>query len=676
MSHTERAATKDRTGGPLADLLEAFDAAIARRAAPSWQSRERAQAAFDAAKSDMASFGSDPLIETTASLARHFGLGPTEVRLLTAAVGADVDPNLHLLSGLLSGDDGPARPTVALALELTELSPLAETTQSFLAEMGALRRHGLLRIEGSGALISRRLIVPDRVAAHMLGDSTSPKQLVHLWQDPAPVDLAGAETLAASVAEGNALTWVHSPPGAAGTSIAAAACRQLDVPVLVADLARLPGTDDPASSGPALAVVAAAVDALLLEAGLSGSVLILASAEIAAPVLGRLAYAALPVIAVGSLPWDPAWSPTQLPITVTAPRLTVTTRAALWWPILGTKEVPPEVAALRLTPENIVRVSRAASADAALANDPDVTVTHIRRATRRLGRNRSSRLTATAQPATLDDLVLPEHTFAEVVRLLDWARYRDDVLAQGPLQGKGGKGSGICALFSGSPGTGKSLAAHVVADTLGMDLYSVDISSMVDKYVGETEKNLERVFAEAESLNAVLFFDEADALFGSRSDVSDARDRYANQEVAYLLQRMEQFDGITILATNLRGNLDPAFSRRLHFMLHFPDPDEPTLRQLWKHHLAQLRGIDPDDPVDVPTLAQSLDVSGGDIRNIVLSAAYQAAAEHSNPAQALVGMRHIVAAAAREYTKLGRRIPIDGTISSSRPPNNEVTDHE
>jgi SpoVK/Ycf46/Vps4 family AAA+-type ATPase len=185
-----------------------------------------------------------------------------------------------------------------------------------------------------------------------------------------------------------------------------------------------------------------------------------------------------------------------------------------------------------------------------------------------------------------------------------------------------------------------------------MDLYSVELTSMVDKYIGETEKNLERVFTEAESLNAVLFFDEADALFGSRSAVRDAHDRYANQEVAYLLQRMEQFDGIVVLATNLRGNLDVAFARRLHFIITFPDPDAPTRRRLWAQHLAQLSAMDANDPVDTERLATDLEITGGDIRNIVLAAAYAAADDGS-----LVGMRHIVPAVAREFAKLGRRSP-------------------
>ena len=192
----------------------------------------------------------------------------------------------------------------------------------------------------------------------------------------------------------------------------------------------------------------------------------------------------------------------------------------------------------------------------------------------------------------------------------------------------------------------------MIADTLGMDLLTVDLAAVVDKYIGETEKNLEKVFAQAESLNAVLFFDEADALFGSRSAIKDAKDRYANQEVAYLLQRMEQLDGLTILATNLRGNLDQAFARRLHFVVHFPDPDTATRRKLWVHHLANVSALDSADPVSLDLLAETVDLTGGDIRNIVMTAAYSAAADRS-----AVGMRHLIDGAVREFTKLGRRTP-------------------
>jgi hypothetical protein len=654
--------------GPLARLLEALGAATARRAAAGWPGSARAEAALAAARTtlansahDAAAGHADPLARTLPELARHAGLDATESALLTAALAPELDPNLHLLTGLLSGDDAPRRPTAALALELAGIGPAERTGREALAELGALRRHGLIRPAGDGPLLSRRLVVIDRVVAHLLGDDTPAAAIAALLTELTPVDVPGYDRVAAAIGAGHPLVWVHCPPGAAGPSLATAACRALDVPYLAADLGRL--SIAAGAGGPHPADVTAAIDALTIEATLAGSVLILLHAEFAGTWANKMVHAALPMIAVGSIPWDPTWPTERLPVSVIAPRVSTAVRAALWSPVLGTAQPlstvadpAADIAALRLTPGDITRVSRAALDDAALEEAGDatamVTVEHIRRAARRLGRNRSSKFQASTAPATLDDLVLPDHTRAEVARLLDWARYRDEVLAQGPLQGKGGKGTGICALFAGSPGTGKSLAAHVVADTLGMDLYSVDISSMVDKYIGETEKNLERVFTEAESLNAVLFFDEADSLFGSRSEVRDSRDRYANQEVAYLLQRMEQFDGITVLATNLRGNLDPAFSRRLHFVIHFPDPDEDTRARLWTHHLANLAATDPSDPIDIGVLAKDLELAGGDIRNIVLSAAYAATAEHS-PA----GMRHVTAAAVREYSKLGRRVP-------------------
>jgi hypothetical protein len=353
---------------------------------------------------------------------------------------------------------------------------------------------------------------------------------------------------------------------------------------------------------------------------------------------------------VSTEPWDPRWS-TGLPPTVGAPRLTLAERERLWWPVLGGQPAGREISALRLGPEQILAVGRHARQMAALNGEPEIGLDRVRSSARQLGRGRATRANPEAT-ATIDDLVLPPHALAEIRRMLDWARYRDEIVAMGSLYGRGGKGTGICALFSGPPGTGKTLAAHVIADSLAMDLFQVELSTVVDKYIGETEKNLERVFQEAESMNAVLFFDEADALFGSRSEVRDARDRYANQEIAYLLQRVEQFDGITVLASNLRGNIDPAFARRLHFIISFPDPDEATRVRLWEHHLAGLDATDPQDAIDVAFLARTVELAGGDIRNIVLSAAYAAVAG-GEP----VGMRHIAAAVRREYIKLGKRVP-------------------
>jgi hypothetical protein len=615
--------------------------AAAQRRGPTWSHAARAEAALAVLDVDDPATAADEHLSEVAGL---FGLTALDARLLRVALLAELHPSAHLLLGLLSGDDGPARPTAALALELAGASVVDPAARDRLGPTGPLARYGLLVLDGDDVLLSRRLRVPDRVVARLLGSRTSPAAVLRVVRDALPVDLEGYLDVAAALVAGEPLVWVHSPVGTAGIALAVAACRHVEVGCLVGDLDRLP--TEP-GAGPDPALVRATVRALVLEAGLEGSVLVLAGAHLAADLVGDL-DAAVPVLAVGRTGWDPRWSP-RLPAVVVASRLNRDERAEQWLGVVAEAAVTRDVLTLRMTPEEIASVGRRAEVDAARAGR-EATSDDVRRAARRLGNAHGPRVHTSGTPATLDDLVLPPHTRREVERLIGWARDRDEVLAMAELQGKGGKGTGIAALFSGSPGTGKTLAAHVVADSLGMDLFQVDLSSVVDKYIGETEKNLERVFTQAEALNAVLFFDEADSLFGSRSSVSDARDRYANQEVSYLLQRMEASEGITVLATNLRGNLDPAFARRLHFMVHFPDPDEPTRRQLWQHHLDQLPVTDPDDPMDVAFLAQSLEVAGGDIRNVVLAAAYDAVAEHRP-----VGMRDVRSATVREMAKLGRR---------------------
>jgi len=209
------------------------------------------------------------------------------------------------------------------------------------------------------------------------------------------------------------------------------------------------------------------------------------------------------------------------------------------------------------------------------------------------------------------------------------------------------RGRGITALFAGDSGVGKTMSAEVVAAELGLDLYVIDLSTVVDKYIGETEKNLDRIFVEADRVNGVLLFDEADAIFGKRSEVKDAHDRYANVEVAYLLQRMETFDGLAVLTTNLRSNLDEAFTRRLDAIVDFPMPEEEDRERIWRANLRP--GLPVAGDLDVPFLARAFNLSGGNIRNIAVAAAYLAAGQRR-----AVEMADLVRATEREYRKLGR----------------------
>jgi SpoVK/Ycf46/Vps4 family AAA+-type ATPase len=207
----------------------------------------------------------------------------------------------------------------------------------------------------------------------------------------------------------------------------------------------------------------------------------------------------------------------------------------------------------------------------------------------------------------------------------------------------------MAAMFCGSSGTGKTMAAGILARTLDLDLYRIDLSAVVSKYIGETEKNLARIFDAAEAANAILFFDEADALFGKRSEVKDSHDRHANVEVSYLLQRMESYDGIAILATNLRNNLDVAFSRRLQMIVEFPIPSVADRERIWRRLFTERVPQAPD--VDLAYLAKQFGLAGGNVKNCAVAAALAAAAE-GRP----VEMRHLMQAIAREYEKIGKAV--------------------
>lgn len=246
-------------------------------------------------------------------------------------------------------------------------------------------------------------------------------------------------------------------------------------------------------------------------------------------------------------------------------------------------------------------------------------------------------------------LVVPHDVLAQLREICARISTRETVGREWSDGSVHSRGVGVTALFVGPSGTGKTLAAEALARELGLDLYRIDLAGIVSKYIGETEKNLDRVFAAAENANAVLFFDEADALFGKRSEVKDAHDRYANIEVAYLLQKMEQFDGLAILATNLKQNLDDAFARRLTFTINFPFPEEAERRALWERLWPPRAPRDCD--VDLDWFAREFRMSGGNIRNIVLAAAHLAAADGK-----VVTREHLLHATRREYQKLGKNL--------------------
>jgi hypothetical protein len=453
---------------------------------------------------------------------------------------------------------------------------------------------------------------------------------------------AGNASDVADVLRAGHLCFVRESVDGLGRNVAAAAFASLQMSSLALDLCHL-GEANPIE----IATLAGR------EAGMTGSGLVAGPVECLVERNGGIeAFASLdrPLVLVGQRGWDPAWS-ARVPVTFETPAPTGERRASLWRAALNgdcRDDLDPGRAAahFRLGPQQIERSATVARRRAALEERP-IEATDLHEAARSQNAAGLERLARRVQPEVgWDDLVLPPDSLEQLREVGDRTRFGDRVIGEWRM-GSTSRGRGTTALFAGPSGTGKTLAAEVLAGELGFDLYAVDIATVVDKYIGETEKNLDRIFTEAVGVNGVLFFDEADALFGKRSEVRDSHDRYANVEVAYLLQRMELFEGIAILATNLRANLDDAFTRRLDAVIEFPMPDEAYRQQIWERCLGSTAPRSPD--LDIEFCARSFELSGGNIRNITLAAAFLAARSNGR-----IEMEHLVRATEREYRKLGR----------------------
>uniref|UniRef100_UPI002FDBF3B8 ATP-binding protein n=1 Tax=Streptomyces sp. IBSBF 3010 TaxID=2903526 RepID=UPI002FDBF3B8 len=585
------------------------------------------------------------------ALESDFGLTPLDTEILLIALVPDLDDRFEAFYGYLNDDVTRRRPSIGLALGLCGVSPADAVARGRLAAAAPLRDAGLLLAEDlDRPFLSRALRVPDRVTAHLLGDDTRDPRLADVVAPWAPVAGVGdPEALARVLAGGVPLVYLSEDQGGAGTALAASALERAGRRVLGVDLARLAADPAPAD----------AVRALVREARLTGAGLVCAPLDAVSrehPSLLRLLTATpVPAVMVGRVPWDATWS-TVPPLLVHAPRVEPSARGALWsdaYRRTGSGAVPAGVdpdhllAPFLLTPEQ-VRGAALSAAQTARLDGGTLTPDHVRQGARAQNAAGLDRLARRIEPTvTWDDLVLPPDAHAQLRELTARARHRDRVLGEWAMRPGGGRGRGVSALFAGDSGTGKTMSAEVIAADLGLDLYTVDLATVIDKYVGETEKNLERIFTEAAGVNGVLLFDEADAIFGKRSDVKDAHDRYANVESAYLLQRMESFDGLAILATNLRANLDDAFTRRLDLVVDFPVPDAEQRLVLWNRCLGPMLPRAAD--LDLPFCADNFELAGGNIRSIAVTAAYLAADTGGE-----VTMATLIHAVRREYQKLGR----------------------
>ena len=590
------------------------------------------------------------------ALQESFDLTDLDVEILVTAMLPDLDARFERLYGYLNDDVSRRRATIGLALEIAGVSPTSALARGRLAPGSPLCGHHLVTIEEpERPYLARGLRVPDRVTSHLLGDDEPDAALSEVLVEipirllPAPGIPGDLDDLSAGLARMMTdhvhLVYLRDRGRRTGGLVARSALVRAGREVIGLDLDRLAEQPKPAE----LAQLAAR-EALLRGAGLVVEP-VEALLETHRETLRRLAELPVPVVLIGDVNWDPGWT-RNVPLQAESPLLGRHEREQLWRRELdraGAQAPLPAPVHLRLGPEQIGRAARWAGLAAGLREHP-VDSALVQAGARAQNAAGLERLARRVEPEVgWPDLVLTESVRAQLGELAARARHRDLVLSQWRMRPGGGRGHGVTALFAGDSGTGKTMSAEVIAAELGLDLYKVDLATVVDKYVGETEKNLERIFTEAAGVNAVLLFDEADAVFGKRSEVRDAHDRYANIESAYLLQRMETFDGLAILSTNLRANIDEAFVRRLDSIIDFPAPTPDLRLALWERCLAPPLPL--GDDLDLSFCANAFELTGGNIRSAAITAAYLAAAANQP-----VGMAQLIAAVEQEYRKLGRLV--------------------
>jgi hypothetical protein len=668
-------------------------------AAPAWsavplpaQLQERVQARLDELAANVALDAAASISEggglRLVTLSWMFGLDVFDIDVVLACLAPELDRRYERIYAYLHDDVTRSRPTIGLLLDL--FCPDLQAKVAARTRFGAtapLMRHQLLRLgdeagrwpswQPAEPSLGSGLRLDPRVTAFLLGDDEPDQRLascamvVDPAAPPAPLILPdSAQRQVQQLADHGSddgddlVVYLQGPYGAGKQSMARACCERLGARLLIVrhELAA------PGLAPAELAVLAWLIDrearlqgALLYWEGFDALLHEECAAHLAA-VAPVLAQRPGPTFLAGETSWEPADALRGSAfVRLEVPLPGAARRQRQWQAALaepgetdGLDLAGLDVAALagtfRLSGGQIrdaVATARSLARRRDLAA-PQVSQADLYAACRLQSNRKLAELAQQIAPHySWDDIVLPPDRMQQLRELHDQIRYRELVYDRWGFDRKLAMGKGVDVLFAGPPGTGKTMAADVLASALGLDLYKIDLSTVVSKYIGETEKNLARIFAEARTSDAILFFDEADALFGKRTQVSDAHDRYANIEVSYLLQRIEEHQGIVVLASNLRGNIDEAFVRRLHAVVEFPLPDVADRRRIWERIWPQATPLSPD--LDLDVLASQVQVAGGSIRNIALAGAFLAAADGG-----VVTMAHLLRATQREYQKIGK----------------------
>jgi hypothetical protein len=577
-------------------------------------------------------------------------LSPFERDLLLMCAGVELDPDFAPLCAAAQRDLQLNYPTFRLAL-----TALPDSHWSAVTPAGALRHWRLIEIEGGASLTSSQLRIDERVLHYLLGAAYLDERLAHFFEAaPVPDSMLSSYRVHAEriielwSREDDDQPVIHLTGTARNSrrSLAAASCAAIGL-----RLHALRASDVPATSTERETLMRLwqresllVRSALLIESDESEDAASLRNAHHFAERVGGLLFLS------GSVLPQSARRPVA---GIEINRPTAEEQRSLWEVALG-----PLAARLNGQLDEVVSqfqfdASEIQSAGAVVRElsahgETEKTDAALWQACRQQSRSSLDGLAERIEGRALwEDLVLPEEQYQTLGEIAAQVRQRAKVYQSWGFAARGVRGLGISALFTGPSGTGKTLAAEVLAGELRLDLYRIDLSQVVSKYIGETEKNLRCVFDAAEHSGAVLLFDEADALFGKRSEVKDSHDRYANIEVSYLLQRMEAYRGLAILTTNRRNALDAAFLRRLRFVISFPFPDATLRAKIWGRIFPQET---PTAGLDLNKLAR-LNVTGGNIRNIALNAAFLAA-DTNEP----VSMTHLLRTAHSECAKLEKPV--------------------
>jgi hypothetical protein len=574
------------------------------------------------------------------------GLSRFERAILLLCVAIELDGEFASICAVAQAEPARAFPTFGLAL-----AALPEPHWSALTPLAPLRRWRLIECDSQtgASLVTSRLRIDERILHFLTGIQYLDERLAGLLEPVVGAQLvashqSAAREIAAAWTQGSAnlsIIQLHGADAGTRRAIAAAACSAHGLSLYTLAAEHLPSSASELDAflrlwerEVRLSAVALCVEADVVDRN---------DAKAVAQVSRLLESVNGAVVLATSDRWRPLRRST-LPIEARKP--TAEEQRGVWQSLLAESRFAINGRINELVSQfNLTVPGIQASVQEALASSEDSALdARLWDACRSQARARLDDLAQRIEPAaTWDDLILPEADKGLLRELAAQVAQRSQVYEAWGFGEKVTRGLGISALFAGPSGTGKTMSAEVLANALQLDLYRIDLAGVVSKYIGETEKNLRRVFDAAEDSGAILFFDEADALFGKRSEVKDSHDRYANIEVSYLLQRVESYRGLAVLATNLKASVDTAFLRRIRFVINFPFPDANQRAEIWRRAFPAKA---PTEGLDATVLAR-LNIAGGNIRNIALNAAFLAA-DSGQP----VRMTHVLRSARSEYAKL------------------------